>query len=54
MKGRVSAFVAVLASTSMAAVGRRDLNSRLIRDYSRTTLERAMTACAPAEGCFSP
>jgi predicted small integral membrane protein len=34
--------------------GVRDLNSRLIRDYSRATLERAMTACAPAEGCFSP
>jgi predicted small integral membrane protein len=34
--------------------GVRDLNSRLIPDYSRATLERAMTACAPAEGCFSP
>lgn len=31
-----------------------DLHSRLIRDYSRATLERAMTACAPAGGCFSP
>lgn len=31
-----------------------NMQGRLIRDYSRATLERAMTACAPAEGCFSP
>jgi hypothetical protein len=31
-----------------------DLHSRLIRDYSRAKLKQAMTACAPAEGCFSP
>ena len=31
-----------------------DLHSRLIRDYTRATLQRAMTACAPGEGCFTP
>lgn len=31
-----------------------DLHGRLIRDYSRAILKRAMTACAPGDGCFSP